>query len=60
MERFGETGVQTHFNDFLHYLTEREISNDFVGPDESRRAYQHRRITAGLMGRSVRIHSHTG
>jgi glycosyltransferase involved in cell wall biosynthesis len=51
----GETGVQTHFNDFINYLLERNRRVEFVGPDEAQNSYGHLRIANGSLARLVRI-----
>lgn len=53
MERYGETGVQTHFNGFLGYAEEHEWPATFIGPDEAWRAYLHLRLLTGLLRRGV-------
>jgi len=35
MQRYGETGVQTHINDFLCYLEEAGLEGRFVGPEDA-------------------------
>lgn len=52
----GETGVQTHFNSFIHYLREKGCQAEFVGPDETKVPYTHFRIADGVLRRAVRVH----
>jgi glycosyltransferase involved in cell wall biosynthesis len=52
----GETGVQTHFNNFIDYLRQQDRSVEFVGPDEARIPYGHLRVANGALTRLIHIH----
>ena len=55
----GETGVQTHFNNFIDYLRERDRPVEFVGPDEARIPYGHLRVANCALTRLIHIHKHS-
>jgi glycosyltransferase involved in cell wall biosynthesis len=52
----GETGVQTHFNSFVHYLREKGRHVEFVGPDEAKLQHMGFRVADGVLRRTVRFH----
>ncbi len=52
----GETGVQTHFNNFIDYLRQRDRPVEFVGPDEARIPYGRLRVANGVLTRLIHIH----
>lgn len=60
MNRWGETGVQTHINEFLQYLTEQKHEEHFVGPSESIHRRIILRVLAGLIRRAIRLQKQTG
>jgi glycosyltransferase involved in cell wall biosynthesis len=51
----GETGVQTHFNDFIDYLRERNRHVEFVGPDEAQNSHDHFRVVKGALTRLIHV-----
>lgn len=55
MGTHGETGVQTHFNDFVDYVSTRSRRVEFVGPDEAQNSYNHLRVTNGVLTRLTRV-----
>lgn len=55
MGPIGETGVQTHFNDFIDYLRERGRHVEFVGPDEAQNGYEQLWVAKGVLTRLLHV-----
>lgn len=55
-----ETGVQTHFKNFIDYLRERDREVVFVGPEEFKRPYLHLRLASKVFREYLRVNLETG
>lgn len=55
MGPIGETGVQTHFNDFIDYLRGRGRHVEFVGPDEAQNSYDQLWAAKGALTRLIHV-----
>jgi glycosyltransferase involved in cell wall biosynthesis len=57
MGRYGETGVQTHINEFLQYMKEQRREAQFVGPDESVNRLLVPHFQSRVLARLISLHS---
>jgi glycosyltransferase involved in cell wall biosynthesis len=55
MGPIGETGVQTHFNDFIGYIREEGRHVEFIGPDEAQNSYDQIWAAKGALTRLIHI-----